>query len=317
MKRVVTSGELTQRAMRPIDLSDAYLALVQEDIARFELLRGGIERNCPACGWHGTREFERMGFPYLRCAACRSLFVSPVPDSDRLTRYHAEGAAERFRRDQVLSMTAEVRARHALAPRARWVLAEAAAHLGPGLTFTQFGAESPQLLEVLRASVSVIRWPGDGQHPEAPVDAVIAFDALERSAGFSDALHACRAALRPRGLVFVTTMSGDGFEVRMLGPRTAALVPPVHLQLLSRAGWQAGLAREGFMLVEYSTPGELDVQAVAEVCRRDPGVQLPPILDELVRHDDEQVGRAFQKVLQQACLSAHIQLVAEVTSVST
>ena len=309
MKRVVTSGELTQRAMRPGDLLDAYLAHAQADIARFDLLQGGVERGCPACGGTGTPEFVRLGFPYQRCATCRSLFVSPLPDEHRLARYHAEGAAEQFRREHVLPMTADVRARHALGPRARWALAAAAARLGPGLTFAQFGAESRPLLDLVGASASVIRWPDESS--DVRIDGAIAFDVLERSADFSRALHRCRGALRARGLLFVTTMSGDGFEVRMLGARTAALVPPVHLQLLSRAGWVAALAREGFTLVEYSTPGELDVQAVAEVCQRDPDLQLPPILDELVRHEDEQVGRVFQELLQQACLSAHVQLVAE------
>ena len=313
MKRVVTSGELTQHAMRPAELLDAYLAHAQADIARFELLQGGLERACPACSGQGAPEFVRFGFTYLRCAGCRSLFVSPVPEAGRLARYHAEGAAERFRREQVLPMTADVRARHALGPRARWVLSAAAARLGPCLTFAQFGTESPPLLELLRASASVVQAPDDlsGDGADARVDGVIAFDVLERSTDFSSALHRCRRALRPRGLLFVTTMSGEGFEIRMLGPRNAALVPPVHLQLLSRAGWLAALAREGFTLVEYSTPGELDVQAVADVCRRSTDVLLAPILDELVRHEDDQVRRAFQELLQQACLSSHVQLIAE------
>ena len=316
MKRVVTSGELTQHAMRPADLLDAYLAHAEADIARFELLLGGRERDCPACGGQGALEFVRFGFPYQRCATCRSLFVSPLPDAGSLARYHAEGAAERFRREQVLPMTTDVRVRHALGPRARWVLATAGARPGSRRTFAQFGPESPPLLELLSASASVVRWPDDMSDgsADARVDGAIAFDVLERSADFSLDLHRCRRALHPRGLLFVTTMSGDGFEVRMLGPRTAALVPPVHLQLLSRAGWLAALARESFALVEYSTPGELDVQAVAEVCRRNPDVSLPPILDELVRHEDDQVGRAFQELLQQACLSAHVQLVAEAGS---
>ena len=319
MKRVVTSGELTQRAMRPGDLLDAYLAHVQADIARFELLEGGVKRDCPACGGHGAPEFVRLGFPYQRCATCGSLFVSPLPDEYRLARYHAEGAAERFRRERILPTTADVRARHALAPRARWALSAAGARLGSGLTFAQFGEESAPLLGLLSASASVVRWP-DGTSPvpaDGRIHAAIAFDVLERSADFSRALHRCRGALRVRGLLFVTTMSGDGFEVRMLGANTAALVPPVHLQLLSRAGWVAALAREGFALVEYSTPGELDVQAVAEICRRNPDVHLPPILDELVRHEDEQVGHAFQELLQQACLSSHVQLVAEASDDST
>jgi len=313
MKRVVTSGELTQRAMRPADLLDAYLAHVQADVTRFDLLRGGRERGCPACGGEGAFDCERLGFSYKRCLSCQSMFVSPLPDPDRLARYHTEGDAERFRREKVLPMTADVRTRHAEAPRARWALAAAAARLGSGLTFAQMGVDSPQLHELLSVSASVVRSSEEAidGYADASADCVIAFDLLERSTDFSRTLHRCRAALRQAGLLFVATMSGDGFEVRMLGAHTRSLVPPVHLQLLSYAGWLAALAREDFTLVEYSTPGELDVQAVAEVCRRDAGLRLPPILDELVRHDDDQVGRAFQEVLQQACLSAHVQLVAE------
>ncbi len=314
MKRVVTGGELTQDAMRPADLLDVYLARAEADIARFELLQGGGKRNCPACGGHGEIEFVRLGFHYHRCERCRSLFVSPLPDVARLARYHAEGGAERFRREQVLPGTADVRARHAVAPRARWVLTTATAHMMSHPTLALVGGESAGLLEFLNQSANVVPWQAfvAGGVADGSVDGVIAFDVLERSAEFSNALHCCRRALRPGGLLFVTTMSGEGFEVRMLGPRSRSLVPPVHLQLLSREGWDTALAREQFRLVEYSTPGELDVQAVAAVRRRDANVRLPPIVDELVAHEDPQVGRAFQEVLQQAGLSAHVQLVAEV-----
>jgi hypothetical protein len=312
MKRVVTGGELTQHAMRPADLQDAYLARAVSDVERFELLTGGLERDCPACGGSGEVEFVRLGFPYRRCLRCRSLFVSPVPDEDRLARYHAEGEAERFRREDMLPLTADVRARHAMAPRAHWVRA-AASRRGAGRRFAHLGTDATPFFDLLRASgVEVQSLESlSGDSATNLVDGVIAFDTLERSSAFSRALGRCRAVLEPQGLLFVTTMSGDGLEIRILGDRTRSLVPPVHLQLLSRAGWEAALAREGFALVEYSTPGELDVQAVAEVCRRDGEIQLPPILDDLVRHEDDQVGRAFQEVLQQAGLSAHVQLVAE------
>lgn len=311
MKRVVTGGALTQDAMRPRDLQDAYLAHVEADIARFGLLEGGRARACPACGGAGAVEFERLGFPYHRCAGCASLFVSPLPAGDRLARYHAEGEAGRFRREQMLPQTAGVRTRHALAPRAHWVLAAAAARLGSPPAFAQLGGDLP-LGELLAGAATVVEWADAGATPSGgAVDAVIAFEVVERSADFEGTLRRCRRGLRPGGLLFVTTMSGEGFEVRMLGPRTRSLVPPLHLQLLSRAGWSSALARERFTLVEYSTPGELDVQAVAETCRRDAAVRLPPILDALVRHEDEQVTRAFQEVLQQAGLSAHVQLMAQ------
>ena len=313
MKRVVTGGELTQRDMRPADIIHSYLTHVQDDIARFGLLEDARERDCPACGGQGAREFERFGFEYHRCRMCGSLFVSPLPAGIRLAEYHAEGAAERFRREHLLPSTADVRTRHALIPRARWVLAAAAGRLGLYPTFAQFGTETPQLLDLIRASATVVSWPDTSQpeRDQVQADGVIAFDELERAADFAGGIHRCRRTLRAGGLLFVTTMSGEGFELCMLGQRANALVPPVHLQLLSRRGWNEVLAREDFRIVEYSTPGELDVQAVADVCRRDPAVRLPAIIDQLVHTDDEQVARAFQGLLQQACLSSHVHLMAE------
>ena len=313
MKRVVTSGELTQGAMRPSDLHDGYVERVRADIVRFDLLREAVDRDCPACGGQGDAAFVRLDFHYRRCRECRSLFVSPQPDEERLARYHRESGAERFRQDEVLPAVADVRVRHALAPRAHWVLTSGAARQRAPLTIGHVGATSPQLVELLRSSASVVRsvLPLTDATAESTLDCIIAFDVLERSPGFARTLHRCGAVLRPGGLLFVTTMSGEGFEVRMLRERTESLIPPLHLQLLSRAGWAAALAREGFGLVEYSTPGELDVQAVAEACRRDPAVRLPPIVDELVRHEDDEVRRTFQDLLQQAGLSSHVQLVAE------
>jgi hypothetical protein len=313
MKRVVTGGELTQRDMRPADLLNRYLAYVEADISRFELLRDARQRPCPACGGEGVDDFVRLGCTYQRCGACGSLFVSPMPAPARLARYHSEGDAEKFRREQFHQATADVRGRHSVAPRAHWVLAAATARLGPRPTLVHAGPDAPLLTDLLAASSSIVRWPD--VRTEAPVtaaaDGVLAFDALEWTDDLPQALQRCRGALRPGGLVFVTTVSGDGFEIRMLGARSRSLVPPMHLQLLSRAGWRSALARAGFRLVEYSTPGELDVQAVAEACRRHPELTLPPIIDQLVRSDDEAVVRAFQEVLQQACLSALVQLVAE------
>ena len=306
MRRVVTGGDLSQREMRPPDLLNAYLALVERDIREFSLLEGArAQRACPACGGAGVAAFERLGFAYRGCRRCGSLFVSPLPAPERIERYHGEGQAERFWREQVLTATAGVRSRHALGPRAHWVAGTAAARLGTGLALAEIGSRDPRLREHLMTSPVFTR---EAMAPLA--DVVVAFETLERAVDLGAELRRCRALLRAGGLLFVSTLSSSGFEVRLLASRMPSLVPPVHLQLLSRAGWLAALEPAGFRVLEYSTPGELDVQAVAEACRRDPGLTLPPIIDELVRQGDEELAHAFQEVLQQAGLSAHVQFVA-------
>lgn len=319
MKRVVTGGDLSQRDMRPSDLLDRYLALAEADIQAFGMLETpGRERTCPACGGEGAIAFERMGFTYRSCNHCSSLFVSPLPDRAILRRYHHESRAEQFWRDSVLTTTANSRFRHALGPRLQWVAGTAMARLGGGLTVCDVGSLNPQAREILTSSPAFKRYvpvslldqtstPASGSEE---VDTVIAFETLERTHDLRWTLRQCCSLVRSGGLLFVSTLSASGFEVRLLGSRLRSLVPPIHLHLLSRLGWIAALEHAHFSLIEYSTPGGLDVQAVAEVCRRDPTLRLPMILDELVRHEDEEVTHAFQEVLQQAGLSSHVQFVA-------
>lgn len=316
MRRVVTGGDLSQRAMRPPDLLNAYLARVEADVAAFGLLAGGIARSCPACGGAGRTAFERMGFSYLRCDRCESLFVSPLTDRAFLDRYHREGTAEAFWREEVLRATATVRARHAVGPRAHWVMGTATARLGTGLTLCELRGGDSQLRELVARSATFRHCESlplerleAGGDLGGSYDLVVGFETFERVYDLSRALARCHRLLRPGGLLFVSTLSGNGFEVRMLGGYMRSLVPPVHLQLLSREGWFAALGPVGFEVLEYSTPGELDVQAVADACRLHAELRLPPIVDELVRQDEE-VTHAFQEVLQQAGLSAHVQFVA-------
>lgn len=311
MKRVVTGGDLSQRDMRPPALVEAYVSLVEADIQRVGLLEGPmVERSCPACGGDGEVAFERLGHAYRSCKRCASLFVSPVPDPERLARYHAESQAERFWRETVLAATATVRSRHALGPRVHWVAAAAAARMGGGLKVCDIGGRDPHLRELLLAIPTFAEYIPAAEEQAAgahSVDVVVAFDTLERSLDLQADLRRCCHLLGAGGLLFVSTLSGNGFEVRLLRGRMRSLIPPVHLQLLSKAGWAVALEAASFRLAEYSTPGELDVQAVAEACRSDPTLALPPIIDELVRQDDETVSRSFQEVLQQAGLSAHVQ----------
>jgi hypothetical protein len=317
MRRVVTGAELSQHAMRPPDLVDAYVTLVERDIAAFGLLGDGAQRrSCPACGGAGQEAFRRLGFAYRTCDGCSSLFVSPAPDAARLARYQRESAAERFWRDELFTATADVRSRYALGPRAHWVAGTAAARRGRDVDVYVLGkraqviadvlAQSPVVRRCLPASSPVATAAGAA----AGADAVVGFEVFERTLDLGAALADAHALVHDGGLLFVSTISGTGFEVRLLRAAMPSLVPPVHLQLLSRTGWTHARARAHFRLAEYSTPGELDVQAVAEACRRNRSGCLPLVLDDLVRHEDPEVGRALQELLQQAGLSSHVQFVA-------
>jgi hypothetical protein len=313
MKRVVSGGTLSHLAMRPATLVDEYLRLIERDVERLSLLEGAEVGRCPSCDRHGTTAFTRLGFTYCQCEECGSFFLSPLPGDAALAAYAAKGEAERFWSDRVLTATADTRALHAHGARARWVAATAAMRLGSGLSACIIGGRNRGVSDLLLESPafkSCVTKDAPDEEPRQQFDVVVAFSTLERERDLAATLRRYRAGLRQGGLLFVSSISGSGFEVRLLKGRARVLVPPVHLYLMSRDGWDRCVRHAGFDVVEFSTPGELDVEAVAdEVVSH--GLTLPPILTELVTTGDESVRTMFQEVLQAAGLSSHMQLVAE------
>jgi hypothetical protein len=55
----------------------------------------------------------------------------------------------------------------------------------------------------------------------------------------------------------------------------------------------------------------LDVELAAQAKAADPNLLLPPILDELVSSEDEEIRSALQQLLQRARLSSHVRIVAQ------
>jgi hypothetical protein len=74
--------------------------------------------------------------------------------------------------------------------------------------------------------------------------------------------------------------------------------------VFSATGLQALLARHGFEILEFSTPGAFDLKTVARAAEASPGLTLPRFVSTLLRHRGEDERLAFQHFLQSALLSS-------------
>lgn len=65
--------------IRPLDLFNRYLELCRADVERFFAdRRAFVEVPCHGYGGdHAERDIEKLGFRYLLCFACGSLYASP------------------------------------------------------------------------------------------------------------------------------------------------------------------------------------------------------------------------------------------------
>jgi hypothetical protein len=336
MKHVVVTDDLREAVIRPRPLLEEYIRLLEADVRRF--LDGRVELRacpCPGCGGQiAAVAFRKLGFEYQRCAACRSLFVSPRPSAEAIDEFVRSAGAIAFWRREFSAATAQERNRGVFRPRARWIEASLGSYTGSPGPLVDVQTKSVGLLQAI-ADLGVFPrcWsvaPQVDDHELRAVEGVEVIDSLDTlvaaRAGQAGVVvaHECleRAPdapvfvdqvvrlLRPGGLLFATTLSASGFDIQVLGPRSRSLQPPLQLNVLTLEGLQRLLERHGLELLELSTPGQLDTEIVRHALEEEPTLVLPPFASELVAHRDEAVHQAFQEFLQGARLSSHVRLAA-------
>jgi hypothetical protein len=330
MKRVVVVDDLREFEIRPQDGFNEYVALLGHDITRiFGRERGVLLTRCPACGAADAEPgFEKLGFQYLRCSFCRSLYVSPRPTEEMLQAFYTESRAIEFWNSTLARQTADARQEHIFQPRAAWVVATAESHGHLGGTFVDYHSKYWTFLESMVAMGGFEQYvtmspEGFSQDkllpkgftmsdalPDETVNVLSAMEVIERAYNLSVLLDRLWALLKEGGLLLVTTLTSSGFDVQILGPKARNLLPPTHLNVLTVEGMIALMERSGFEICELSTPGQLDVELVLNALREDPTMELPVVIDDLIRRRDKQVQQVFQEFLQQACSSSHLRLVA-------
>lgn len=327
---------MKEEEVRPQRLYNRYLELAERDTRM--LLSGRsqfVETPCPACGDASfAPAFEKMGFHYVLCDVCATLYVSPRPTPQQLLGFYRDGESVKFWSTEFFRQTAEARREKMFRPRAQLAagLVEGAARGGAtsivdvgsgygifleevrklGVFNEAIGVEpGPDMAEICRGrGFRVIEKAAeDVVAGECQADVATAFEVLEHVFDPSLFLRGVRRLLRPGGVCLFTTLTSTGFDIQVLWERSKSVYPPHHLNLISIEGMERLIARAGFGLVELCTPGELDLDIVANMVRENPELPLPRFVSRLLECD-EHARSMFQTFLKQNRLSSHIRIVA-------
>lgn len=319
--------------IRPARVHERYLTLTQEDTKTFFAdHEGWAECPCPGCGGdRAVPAFTKHGFPYVECAECASLYVSPRPPRAALDRFYRDAPSSRYWAQEFFPAVEEARRERIIRPRVRRILgSERVRRLGLDRpVVVDVGAGSgvflTELLEAEPGASVVAVEPGEDLAEQArgrglrvvekPVelceeldggaDIVTSFEVIEH---VHDPLAFVRAVARlakPGGLVLVTGLNGDGLDVRVLWSEAKAVSPPHHLNFLSVEGLESLFRRAGLGEVEIETPGELDVEIVRKGLEEGLAPDAPRFLRLLLERRNGEVGERFQGFLRDARLSSH------------
>jgi hypothetical protein len=289
MKTVVSLQDLLEFEIRPGALLAEYERLTEQAVRSWPAA-SLQEVACPGCGSRDARPaFDRYGLAYKECAVCGSVFLSPRPSERVLAEHAMRSEASAFWRERVLAETESARRDKIQLPRTDWV--------------------HDALAEYVPDATSVIELAPNGGVPSGPVDAITAFETIDRAADPRALIRAAHAALKPGGLLFATAPSISGFELRVLWDRARSIAPPDKINLLSIRGFTA-LFADGWELVELSTPGMFDVESVRRAVQADPNADWPRFVRTLVLETDEQQRLEFQEYLQRARLASFARVLA-------
>ncbi len=333
---VQTATVIKEEEIRPDDLFSEFLRLAAADAEGFFDRSQFVAIPCPACGEPGAGNgFEKFSFEYGQCKNCGTLYASPRPNPAELLRYYAQSKSQKYWLDTILRQTGEKREQSILRPNLERIeklliernrVPKRALDVG-----ASGGAFLSALSEKYPEAALVAIEPGQAAAEKCRVRNITVYeDFVENAAGKEGAqgdLVTCFEVFEhvqnplkfakalcdvtsPGGMAVITCLGADGFDIQLLWDKSRAIMPPFHLNFLSKQGMETLFAKAGFDKVEVLTPGRLDVEIVCKSIQR--GVVPDNIsrFEQLLLSKNEETLAKFQKFLAAEGLSSHVWILA-------
>lgn len=331
MQNIVFLDEFHEVDLKPSTALQNYLDFTEKSIPDFFPDNSLNECTCPACGSEETSsQFMKFGFRYLECISCCTLYVSPRPSESALLRYFSESKAEHFWRNEFIKMTVDQRNQKILTPRLKWIEESTFEYFPQAISiadaYTKQSLFLGKLVNSKPFSKIVLLQPFLSQdklmdYPEIEcikgeilqwevekIDALTLFDGIGFTINASVLLKTVYKILSPGGLFFLTTTLSSGFDLQVLWEQSNNIIPPVRLNLFSEVGLLQLITETGFECIEFSTPGVLDAEIVANAIESQSPAEFPRFVSYLMKYKDGNTHRLFQKFLQENRLSSYARL---------
>ncbi|MDD5090815.1 MAG: class I SAM-dependent methyltransferase [Candidatus Wallbacteria bacterium] len=321
---------MKEAEIRPKEIFDQYLALCAADIKTYFQDTEYRNINCPACRETGEFSFNKQGFGYCHCPACRTLFVSPRPSRESFDLYYRDSPSTKFWATEFYRVTEAARREKLWKPKAELIRnkivefgkdTETLIDIGGGygIFLEEFARISPVAVTAIEPSrhlAGIIREKGinlienfleditPGQLP-AEKKAFVSFELFEHLHCPESFLARLHDLMRQGELFIFTTLSGTGIDIRVLWEKSKSVSPPHHLNFFNPWSIRTLLERCGFSLLEVSTPGKLDI----DILRNSREMIEDRFFKTVLEIPDDNMTAALQNFVSTNLLSSHMMVV--------
>jgi len=323
---------MKEEDIRKREVFNRYLELVARDVQELFDFHSMVRENCPACNNDSSvAEFEKLGFQYVTCNHCSTLFVNPRPPFEALKDFYAKSPSSSFWVHDFFKPVAEVRREKIFRPRAEYIrnLLSGKSKLMIGDIGAGFGLFLEELRKFLPDSNYIAIEPSlemadickgkgftvecmcmeDVQGREGEFDLLTAFELLEHLHQPLLFLKKAHSLLKPGGRLLLTTLNGWGFDILLLWEQSKSVGPPHHLNFFNPASALSLMKNAGFEAEEISTPGKLDWDIV-EGMRKNEGVDLGRFWNMLTVEGNQACKQELQDWITRNNLSSHMRILA-------
>ena len=334
---------MKEEDIRPEKLFNQFLSLAEQDVETYFRHAPLYNRPCPACKSQNSEfRFRKMGFDYEICLNCITLFVNPRPEAQAFSEYYTDSPSVRFWATNFYRETESKRRKHLIKPKAAMVKSIISKYITESKNQSYildigagYGIFCEELQKLLPKSVQVIavepatalqevcRERGIPVIPKflenikdidlpfgrINVIAAVSFELLEHLHDPDLFIENCRGVLGEGGILILTTLNWDGFDLQVLQEKSNSIYPPHHINFFTTESIQILLNRHGFEVLEVTTPGKLDVDIASK--------QISDITDPFIRdilNGNDIVKSKFQTFLQESKLSSHMMVIAKLTN---
>ena len=329
--------------IRPTELRRLQEEAYARDLDRLrQRLPEFVQVACPACeGERSQAAFEKYGFSFRRCQACRTIYMSPRPTPAVMASYYSNSDNYKFWAEHIFPASEASRREKIHRPMLEYLVGacerngvarETLVEVGPGFgTFVSLAQRSGSFAKVLAVErtpemakacrdrgVYVIERAVEDLAPGEidAADVLVSFEVIEHLFDPAAYLRSAARLLRDGGLLLLTCPNGEGFDTAALGALSGQ-VDSEHVNLFNPDSLVRLLKRSGFEVIESETPGRLDAELVREAAIEGKiDLSADPFLKRVLLDEWERLGGPFQKFLAGNGLSGHLRILSRKTQSS-
>lgn len=319
--------------IRNQDTLNRYLDLVALDCSRYFSDRSRFRIiPCPACSsTNFSKQFQKNDFTYVTCDICDTLYARERPPDQKLLEFYTDSESASFWVNHFFQPFIEQRREKIFVPRVTllssvlgeqsgWRIGDIGA--GFGIFLEELSNQWPEneyiaiepsveLCRICREKgLEVINSLLEQVNETSQFDLLTAFELFEHLNNPERFIQKVHEILRPGGILFMSTLNGQGFDIRVLWENAKSVSPPHHLNFFNPASISQFLVNNGFIVRYLETPGKLDWDIVEGMIAYGEH-KVDPFWEVLSRVGTAEAKRELQGWIVKNRLSSHMCVLAQ------